>query len=229
MTPPDNPVWQALSSHQSHFNMGHHSLKFFPANVSPFVGMEHWNEADLNMLTENLPANRTFSVMIAQKVTIPEDFEIIFSCPLYQMCCFQLNPSLNPAVNIIKLGYEHVAQMLELTNKTKPGPFLEKTIDMGNYYGIFENGMLISLAGERLRLDGFTEVSAICTDPDHLGKGLASILTSHAAQNIFASGNIPFLHVKTDNLRAIQVYKRAGFEIRTEVYFAIFRRKSSGA
>lgn len=115
--------------------------------------------------------------------------------------------------------------MLSLTNKTKPGPFLAKTIDMGPYYGIFDDGMLVSMAGERLRLDGFTEISAICTDPSQLGKGYASVLTSYVAQSILASGDLPFLHVKTDNTRAIDVYRRVGFEIRSEVYFAIFRKR----
>jgi len=96
---------------------------------------------------------------------------------------------------------------------------------MGRYYGIFENGKLVSMAGERLRPDGFIEISAICTDPSHLGKGYASVLTSYVTQTISASGNIPFLHVKTDNLRAIEVYRRAGFEIRTEMYFAIFKKR----
>jgi ribosomal protein S18 acetylase RimI-like enzyme len=223
--PPDNPVWQALSSHQAHFNMGSNSLMFFPANVSPFVGMQHWDERDWPELMNNLPANRPFSVMIARQVQLPENLEIVFTCPLYQMCCFKLIPSFNRGLVIRKLGYEDVPQMLDLTSRTKPGPFLEKTIDMGGYYGIFEQGMLVSLAGERLRLNGFTEISAICTDPSRLGRGYASVLTSHVAQSIFVSGEIPFLHVKTDNLRAIEVYRRVGFEVRTEVYFAIFRKR----
>jgi len=225
MLPPDNPVWQALCSYQSHFNIGGSMLKIFPQNVSPFAGMEHWDERDLPLLLQHLPANRPFSVMIARQVQLPEDLEIVFTCPLYQMCGIKPAPFFNPGLNIRSLGYEDVNQMLELTNKTKPGPFLEKTIDMGRYYGIFENGKLISMAGERLRLDGFIEISAICTDPEHLGKGYASALTSLLARNIYAAGDTPFLHVKTDNLRAIDVYRRAGFEIRTEVYFAIFRKR----
>jgi predicted GNAT family acetyltransferase len=225
MLPPDNPVWQALSSYQSHFNIGGSMLKFFPKNVSPFVGMEHWDARDLPVLMQYLPANRPFSVMIARNVQLPEDLEIVFTCPLYQMYCVEPAPVFKPELNIRSLGFEEVPQMLELTNKTKPGPFLENTIDMGRYYGIFENGMLLAMAGERLRLPGFTEISAICTDPAHLGKGYASLLTSYITQIILAEGNIPFLHVKTDNVRAIEVYQRAGFEIRTEIYFAIFRKK----
>lgn len=222
---PDNPVWLALNSYQSHFNIGGNLCRFFPPDVSPFVGMKFWDERDLPVLMESIPTNRPFSVMIARQVQLPEDLEIVFSCPLYQMCCFHPVPSFNPGLAIHKLGYEDVGQMLELTNKTKPGPFLDKTIEMGSYYGIFNNGMLVSMAGERLRLVGFTEVSAICTHPEYLGKGYASVLTSYVSQTIFASGEIPFLHVKTDNVRAIEVYRRAGFEIRTEVFFAIFRKK----
>ena len=224
LTPPDNPVWQALSSRQAHFNIGGNFLRFFPADVSPFVGMQHWDERDLPVLMNELPANRPFSVMITRKVPLPEGLEVVFTCPLYQMCCYQLVPMLSPTLSIRKLGYTDVSQMLSLTNRTKPGPFLERTIEMGHYYGVFDNGILVSMAGERLRLDGFTEISAICTEPSYLGRGYASVLTTHIAQSIFESGNIPFLHVKTDNTRAIDVYSRTGFEIRSEVYFAIFRK-----
>lgn len=224
--PPDNPVWQALSSHQRHFNRGDDVLKYFPANVSPFVGMEHWDHNDEETLLHQLPANRPFSVMMVKSVELPPSLEIVFTCPLYQMECHVEYTIPDNAPSIQKLGYNHIPQMLELTGKTKPGPFLDHTIDMGNYYGIFEDGQLAAMAGERLRLPGYTEISAICTDPVHLGKGYASLLTEYVAQRIFSEGSTPILHVKTDNTRAINVYQRVGFDVRSEVFFAIFRKKS---
>jgi predicted GNAT family acetyltransferase len=95
---------------------------------------------------------------------------------------------------------------------------------MGNYYGIFEKGKLAAIAGERLKPDGFTEVSAICTHPDFQGKGYASRLTEHVARQIQEEGHTPFLHVKQDNKRAIEVYRRIGFEVAADVYFAVFKR-----
>jgi ribosomal protein S18 acetylase RimI-like enzyme len=222
---PDNPVWDALNSHQARFNAGTGKLRFFSSDVSPFIGMQHWDEEDIARLKDQLPDDRTFSVMINRQVQLPAGFEIVFNCTLFQMVCHRLPAMVSPAELIRPLGYDDVPQMLELTAKTKPGPFLKRTIEMGHYFGIFDNMQLVAMAGERLRLDGFTEISAICTAPEHLGKGYASLLTTHVAKSVFASGNIPFLHVKTDNTRAIEVYRRAGFEIRTEVFFAIFRRR----
>lgn len=225
-TPPDNPVWDALNSHQARFNLGTPEIRYFPACVSPFLGLEHWNEREMALLKAQLPPDRTFSVMINRQVQLAGDFEIVFSCPLFQMVCPWMPVSSFPENLIRRLGYEDVPEMLELTGKTKPGPFLENTIDMGHYYGIFENGKLAAMAGERLNLEGYTEISAICTDPVHRGKGYARLLTAFVAQHIFAAGNVPFLHVKTDNDRAIEVYKSVGFQIRTEVFFAIFRIKN---
>ncbi len=225
MIPPDNPVWQALSSYQSHLNSGSSRVKIFPHDISPFVGIASWDEEGLLYLMQELPAGRNFSVMVAARVNLPDTLDIVFSCPLYQMWCINPVNAQQEAHKIRPLDYGDVNQMLELTQKTKPGPFFEKTIEMGKYYGIFDNEKLAAMAGERLRFAGFTEISAICTDPAYLGRGYASVLTMHVAHTIQAEGNIPFLHVKTDNTRAIDVYRRAGFAIRTEVYFAIFRKR----
>ena len=223
--PPDNPVWQALCNHLRHFNRGNDVLKYFPADVSPFVGLKDWDNSDIETLFQQLPSNRVFSVMMVKKVELPPELEIIYTCPLYQMECHVKYTIPDYAPSIQKLGYNDIPQMLKLTDITKPGPFLDHTIDMGNYYGIFENGELAAMAGERLRLPGYTEISAICTSPAHVGKGYASLLTEHVAQHIFDEGHTPILHVKTDNLRAINVYQRVGFDIRSEVFFAIFRKR----
>ena len=94
---------------------------------------------------------------------------------------------------------------------------------MGRYFGMFDGDRLVSMAGERLQMPGYTEVSAICTDPVYNGKGYASLLTSVVCKMIIEDGNTPFLHVRFDNTRAIEVYKKLGFEIRADVFFAIFK------
>ena len=140
------------------------------------------------------------------------------------MYCQHLKPIENNTINTRKLTAADIPQMLALTEKTKPGPFYERTIELGNYIGIFDKEELVAMAGERLQLNGFTELSAVCTATDHLGKGYASYLSSKIAETIIAGGNQPFLHVRTDNLRAIQLYQKLGFEIRADVYFAVFKK-----
>ena len=222
----DNPVWEALVSEDNRFNWGTHALAFFPEDVSPFVGMEHWHEEDLTRMESMLPAERSFSVMIAREVMIPPSFEIIFTTPLYQMTCNTLQPIAQAGATIQHLGEADVPAMLALTALTKPGPFLQRTIDFGNYVGIFNNGALVAMAGERLHLRGYTEVSAVCTDPNHLGKGYAAQLMTYACERIIKQGNTPFLHVKMDNLRAIRKYEQLGFSKRADFYFAVIRKRA---
>ena len=224
ITPLDNPVWEALCSRQMHFNTGNEILKYFPGNVSPFVGLQYWSERDVLELINHLPADRPFSVMITKEVQLPANFEIVFTIPLYQMYCPVLKQLNDSTIIYRKLTDADIPQMLELTEKTKPGPFYERTIDFGNYIGIFNNDELVSMAGERLKVHGHTEVSAICTHPHFHGKGFASFLSSKVSEQIIQEGNIPFLHVRNDNSRAIEVYKKLGFQIRADVYFAIFKR-----
>jgi len=222
----DNPVWTALSGRQKRFNIGDEQLKYFPADVASFVGLNNWDSKDLNILEERLPAGRTFSVPLASPVKIPKSYEVLFEIPLYQMVCPVLKRQSLPELKLQKLGKKQLQQMLDLTALTKPGPFYEHSIDFGNYYGIFEGPRLLAMTGERMKAKGFTEVSAICTQPDQMGKGYASILLQHACERIFSKGEQPFLHVRQDNPSALHVYKKFGFEVRTEIYYAIFKRKS---
>lgn len=223
----DNPVWEALTTEDKRFNRGSHALAFFPEDVSPFVGMEHWDEKDLASMESLLPAERSFSVMIAREVMIPPSVEVIFTTPLYQMICNRLQPIAQAGATIQHLGEADVPAMLALTALTKPGPFLQRTIEFGNYVGIYENGELLAMAGERLHLSGYTEVSAVCTHPDHLGKGYAAQLMTFACERIIKQGNTPFLHVKMDNHRAIRKYEQLGFAKRADFYFAVVRKRAA--
>lgn len=222
----DNPVWEALTTEDKRFNIGKPSPAYFPEDVSPFVGMEHWHEKDLIRMENMLPAERSFSVMIAREVSLPSTFDILFTTPLYQMICTHLQPIAQAGSTIEHLGEADVPAMLALTALTKPGPFLQRTIEFGNYVGIYEHGELLAMAGERLHLRGYTEMSAVCTHPDYLGKGYAAQLMTYACERIIKKGNIPFLHVKTDNLRAIRIYEQLGFTKRADFYFAVIRKRA---
>lgn len=222
----DNPVWEALTTEDKRFNIGTPVLAYFPEDISPFVGMERWDEEDLASMDSLLPTERSFSIMIAGEVMIPPSFEMLFTTPLYQMVCTDLQPIAQKGPSIQHLGEADVPAMLALTALTKPGPFLQHTIDFGNYIGIYEQGELLAMAGERLHLRGYTELSAVCTHPDHLGKGYAAQLMTYACERIMQQGNIPFLHVKTDNLRAIRKYEQLGFAKRADFYFAVVRKRT---
>lgn len=221
----ENPVWQALSTRDSRFNEGDQVVKYFSSTVSPFLGMDSWEDENQYMLLQSMPKGRSFSVMIQNTINFIDEFEVLFTTPLYQMICNKLNPALQAGKKSIALDLNNVPEMLALTALTKPGPFLSETINFGNYIGIFDEEKLVSMAGERLHAEKFTEISAVCTDPEYLGKGLAAHLLSEAAIRVIEDGFTPFLHVRADNTRAIAMYERLGFEKRTEMYFAVVKMK----
>lgn len=223
--PLDNPIWEALSSYQQSFNEGSAAVRYFPKNVSPFIAMKQWGVADLTILDQTIPIERSFSVLIAQQIHLPSSFELIFSLPLYQMV--KTKSAVKKAATNIPFRRLHdadIPMMLELTAKTKPGPFYDNTIAFGNYFGIFDEDRLVSMAGQRLQTDSFTEVSAICTDEAYLGRGYASVLTTVVCDEISPTGKTPFLHVRQDNAGAIALYQKLGFEIRADIYFAVFKK-----
>jgi predicted GNAT family acetyltransferase len=119
-----------------------------------------------------------------------------------------------PAPGAVELGAADVDEMLALVERTKPGPFLPRTHELGRYVGVRDGTRLVAMAGERLRCDGVTEISAVCTDGDHRGRGLASVLVADCVRHIRARGDTPFLHAAEDNTNAIRVYERLGFSIR---------------
>lgn len=223
-TPLANPAWHALGNRQSHFNIGGDLLRYFPADMSPFVGLPTWNEAERELMKTELPADRTWFVMLEPKVIIPDVFQVKVTMPLYQMVCEELKP-VPPSTIFQPLTEDHVPQMLELTALTRPGPFSKDTIAFGNYVGIFDGDQLIAMGGERLQVPGYTEVSAICTHPDHQGRQLATQILSHVSQGILNRGETPFLHTKTDNTAALRVYEKLGYRKSRDIFFAIIARK----
>jgi ribosomal protein S18 acetylase RimI-like enzyme len=128
-----------------------------------------------------------------------------------------------PDDEAVELGADDVPEMLDLVARTRPGPFREQTHRMGGYLGIRLGGALIAMAGRRMHPPGWTEISAVCTDPDHRGKGLAARLVRAVAAGIEAGGDVPFLHVAAVNTGAIRLYEAMGFTLRREVLFSVVR------
>lgn len=171
----------------------------------------------------------TAAIFLDKPYEAREGWEYMAGAPLLQMVCENgATPSLpsNSEVEVLELGDSDSPQMVELASLTKPGPFGTRTHELGVYAGIRSEGKLVAMAGERLQVPGYTEVSAVCTHPDHTGKGYARVLMMEIMQRIRARGEKPFLHVRGDNARAIELYKRLGFRVRKEGHFAVLRRTS---
>lgn len=223
----DNPIWHALSSLDSDKNIGRESIKYFDKEMAPFIGASSWDENSQKDILARVPTDRSWFLLIGEEVKFIDEIEIVFTIPLYQLCCNKLKPLDKDlmGIDLIPLNNHHIEEMVALTALTKPGPFLNRTIEFGNYHGIFRDGKLVAMGGERLHLEGFTEISAICTHPDYRGKGLGARITHFLAADVLQKGAVPFLHARIDNKSAIDLYQRLGFEIRKEIQFYIFRRK----
>jgi predicted GNAT family acetyltransferase len=113
--------------------------------------------------------------------------------------------------------------MLELAKLTEPGPFRERTIELGGFFGIFEDQRLLAMAGQRMRVPGFVEVSAVCTHPDARGRGYAGIVMRNVMRDIWEAGQTAFLHVLSDNMSAIRVYEDLGFTTRRLLHLAVIK------
>lgn len=223
----DNPIWNALNSRDRDKNIGSEEFSFFDIETAPFIGMKFWDEENQKKLIANVPSDRSWFLLIAEEVNFIEELEIVFTIPLYQFICPKLGeaPTLKKNIEIVVLNESNIDEMIALTELTKPGPFRKRTIEFGNYHGIFEDGKLVAMGGERLHVDGFTEISAICTHPDYRGFGYGAIITDFLAESVIKKGQIPFLHARVDNINAISVYKKLGFEIRSKIQFYIFKKK----
>jgi ribosomal protein S18 acetylase RimI-like enzyme len=124
-----------------------------------------------------------------------------------------------PDAEAIRLGDADVPEMLALVERTKPGPFRPRTVEMGTYLGIRHGGRLVAMAGERLHPPGFTEISAVCTDVGHRGRGLATRLVLTLVAGIRERGETPFLHAAASNVNAIRLYESLGFRLRRRIRF----------
>ncbi|MEU6476869.1 GNAT family N-acetyltransferase [Streptomyces sp. NPDC047017] len=152
---------------------------------------------------------------------VPDDWEVTARVEGVQLVDDTLPAAPDPEA--VRLGPADVPEMLALVARTQPGPFLPRTIELGTYLGIRREGVLVAMAGERLRPPGWTEISAVCTDPGHRGHGLASRLVLAVAHGIRARGETPFLHTGAGNTNAIRLYESLGFRLRRRTAFLAAR------
>jgi predicted GNAT family acetyltransferase len=128
------------------------------------------------------------------------------------------------ATEIGTLGAADAPAMMELTKLTRPGPFTPRTHELGTFLGIRIDGRLVAMAGERMKPANYTEMTAVCVHPDYRGRGYAQMLLGAVSRQISARGEIPFLHVFSDNAGAIALYRRQGMEIRRRIWVTVLAR-----
>ena len=212
----DNPVWYSLSETHRQFAVEYDNIKFYHPDYCPFGGFKE-NENILNPNKNYSQLSDSFFV-VGQSPTLPQNLVMKKSLVCLQMILDD-NITIDQRDEIIPLTEDNREALFELVNFVQPGYFRKKTFLLGDYFGIFKNDKLVAVTGERMKMEGFTEVSAIVTHPDHIGKGYAKQLIAHVVNNIFSQNKIPYLHVVETNTAAIGLYKKLGFETRRKISF----------
>lgn len=214
----DNCVWAALGTRHAAFAEADGAARRYAPDVSIFAAVdeptpEAWR--DLGRLNQGAKFVCLFRRHVPDP---PEGWKVLFHTTCHQMVCDALvAPPDGAADEIVELGTDRVPAMLELVELTKPGPFEQRTIELGRYLGVVRDDRLVAMAGERMKVAGHTEVSAVCTHPDGQGRGLGARLTHAVAAGIIERGERPFLHVAVENHTARRVYERLGFTTRAMV------------
>ncbi|QOG02061.1 GNAT family N-acetyltransferase [Flavobacterium sp. MDT1-60] len=212
----DNPVWYSLTENHREFAIDYGNTKFYNPDYCPFGSFTH--------LENTAIATKEYSALIDNFFIVGEKPEIASTLKIAkELVCLQMiiNEKIQLPIEseIVKLTVEHNEILCDLVNLVQPGYFKNKTMMLGDYYGIFKDNQLIAITGERMKMNCFTELSAIITHPDHTGKGYAKQLITHVVNAIFDQNKIPFLHVAEHNIGAVSLYEKLGFSTRRKMSF----------
>ncbi|WP_061297761.1 GNAT family N-acetyltransferase [Herbidospora cretacea] len=217
----DNPAWASLTGPHAHFAEVRGGVRRYPVDVSVFVALagdpapEDWPD-----LAAFAKPDGTVAVTGTDPVP-PAGWELVQTVPGVQLDGSAVYGAADPEA--VRLGPADVPDMLDLVARTEPGPFLPRTVEMGTYLGFRHEGKLVAMAGERLHPPGWTEISAVCTDPSYRGQGLATRLVLAVAAGIRARGETPFMHAAASNVNAIRLYESLGFTLRRHTTFSLLR------
>jgi ribosomal protein S18 acetylase RimI-like enzyme len=225
MHPLDNIIWKALTTRQAEFAESFGGARRFIPEVTSLGAFREPSAEGYESLAQLLPERGMIGVFLDNAYQPQGGWAFVAGAPLLEMICKNGKSPTSPSdTELVELGAKDSPEMLELTALTKPGPFGKRTHELGTYLGIRREGKLVAMAGERLKVPGYTEVSAVCTHPDHTGRGYARLLMTEVMQRIRDCGETPFLHVMEDNAGAVELYRKLGFSVRLRAHFAVLRK-----
>lgn len=228
--PLDQAIWHALTGIQRRFADGDECARRYRAAVAPFAATINFEPRSWRSLLALIGAsNDRIALSTPHEVEPPSEFSIVRRDTIEQMALDDAKAcdALSVTPTTVLSGYD-IPEMLALAEATRPGPFGPRTIELGEYLGVRRGGMLVAMVGERMRLDGFTEISAVCVDEAYRGKGFAADLVRSLVTSILARSETPFLHVFSSNHQAIALYRKLGFALRRQMHLLVLGRADGG-
>jgi ribosomal protein S18 acetylase RimI-like enzyme len=220
-------IWNAITTGNADIATVDGDAGIYKPDIAPFAGMKELNVKNLDKLYEMTAPGQRAAIHYFDSPPMDTDkWSTLQQMDITQMVYEAPVTSFTTKTSelIVTLNDEHIPAMLELTKLTKPGPFFQNTILFGNYFGIFIDGRLAAMAGQRMHPVPYMEVSAVCTHPDHRGRGYAKALMLRVMQLILENSFTPFLHVLSSNTGAIQLYESIGYRIRKQFFMDVVKR-----
>ncbi|MDB5455031.1 MAG: hypothetical protein JWP92_616 [Caulobacter sp.] len=219
----DRPVWSALRGRQASLALGDDRAVRLDPDYGLFAAAVDASPGSLAALAALMPATGALALVEAEPPPTPPGLAAEHRA-IWQMVAEALTPAAPPDFAITPLTPADAPRMLALATLTEPGPFFARTPELGEFLGVKVDGRLVAMAGERMKPAGFTEVSGVCTHPDHRGRGYAGGLMRLVAARILARGETPFLHSYASNAGAIALYESLGFRLRRPVTMVVLTR-----
>lgn len=207
----DNIVWHALSGAQAQFAVGTGATRRYAPGFSPILGFEDVNRPDFTAIAPYCTPGEQFYTD-AWSGPVPAGWSLQVESTMDKMVWQGALPAEEETLAAVPLSAAHAEQALALATLTRPGPFGIRTIELGDYFGVFEGDRLVAMAGERMQAASLREISGVCTHPDFQGRGLARRLMLKLIRRQMQRGQTTFLHVVSTNTAARELYLRMGFE-----------------
>ena len=213
----DSPVWYSLEETHQSFCLSYEGAKFYDPSYCPFGSFQ--SDEKSGFVTREYSANCADFYVVGDQPNCAEGLIINKNNVCHQMI-LKHSPQIMVGERIVELSRSDQKQeLIDLVNLVQPGFIKDQTPSLGTYFGIYKNSMLVAAAGERMKMDHFTEISAVVTHPKYVRNGYAKQLLKHLIDRIFMQNKTPYLHVSETNLSAIKLYRQLGFTIRRKISF----------
>ncbi|MBS0448853.1 MAG: GNAT family N-acetyltransferase [Proteobacteria bacterium] len=219
----DNVFWHALSGAHARLAVGTSDVRRYADGYTPLIAFADTAVPNFAALVPYCRPDERF-YCADWSGAAPADWRIELEATMQRMVWSGAMPDDDAWPEAVPLDASHAAAAFELAALTRPGPFGPRTIELGEYFGVFDGERLVAMAGERIQAGRYREISGVCTHPEQQGRGLARRLMLKLIRRELARGELPILHVMSGNAGARGLYERMGFRSYRETPVRVIAR-----